>query len=378
MNRQELIASISLAGILFVRLFSIFVLLPIFSLYATELKGATPFLVGFAFGGYALTQFLFQIPFGWLSDIYSRKIMLILGLLLFASGAFISAYSSSISWMIIGRFLQGAGAISAVVYATIGDLIRPQFQIRAIALIGIGAGLAFLLAFSLSPFLAIWLGLSGIFSTLGVLSLGLALVVFFSPIFTLQQKAKASLKLDLFFKRELVLPLSLFLAINFALSVFMFQLPLQIVASGVAKASLWKFYIPLLSLSLISIYLASYLAEKAKKLKLVLFMATSLMLIGASSALGLNQSPSYLIIGCFIYFIGFSALEPILPALTLRAAATDSRGISSSLLTTTQFAGNFLGALSAGYFYQRLSLSPFIIIIIGSLLLIRLILKQDK
>ena len=161
----------SLSGILFFRMFSLFLLLPVFSVLAMDLEGATPFLIGVAFGAYGLTQGFLQLPFGMWSDRVGRKKVIVFGLGLFIVGNMLAAIADSIYWMILARFLQGTGAISSTVFALIADLTRPEVRTRANAALGASVGIAFALAFGAAPFFGEWLGLNFMFLMIGVLSL---------------------------------------------------------------------------------------------------------------------------------------------------------------------------------------------------------------
>ena len=142
----------SLSGVLFFRMFSIFLLLPVFSVLAMDLEGATPFLIGVAFGAYGLTQGFLQLPFGMWSDRAGRKLVIVIGLGLFVAGNVLATFVDSIHWMIVARFLQGTGAISSTVFALIADLTRPEVRTRANAALGASVGIAFALAFGAAPF----------------------------------------------------------------------------------------------------------------------------------------------------------------------------------------------------------------------------------
>ena len=168
----------SLSGILFFRMFSLFLLLPVFSVLAMDLSGATPFLIGVAFGAYGLTQGLLQLPFGMWSDKVGRKKVIVIGLTLFIAGNVLGAFADSIHWMIVARFLQGTGAISSTVFALIADLTRPEVRTRANAALGASIGIAFAFAFGAAPFFGEWLGLQGMFMMIALLSMtSLVLVI---------------------------------------------------------------------------------------------------------------------------------------------------------------------------------------------------------
>ncbi|MBT4015540.1 MAG: MFS transporter, partial [Deltaproteobacteria bacterium] len=176
-NLSEKRSIYSLSGVLFFRMFSLFLLLPVFSVLAMDLEGATPFLIGVAFGAYGLTQGLLQLPFGMWSDRAGRKLVIVIGLGLFIAGNLLGAFVDSIHWMIVARFLQGTGAISSTVFALIADLTRPEVRTRANAALGASVGIAFALAFGVAPFFGEWLGLNGMFLMIAALSVASLVLV---------------------------------------------------------------------------------------------------------------------------------------------------------------------------------------------------------
>lgn len=182
MNRSERRSVAALAGVFSLRMLGLFLVLPVIALYAAQLDGATPFLIGLSVGIYGLTQALFQIAFGALSDRFGRKPLIILGLLIFAFGSVVAAVSDTLTGIIIGRALQGSGAIAAVVLALVADLTREQQRIKAMALIGMSIGASFLIALMAGPALDRWIGVSGIFWLTAVLALGcIAVIVWWVP-----------------------------------------------------------------------------------------------------------------------------------------------------------------------------------------------------
>ena len=182
MNAVERKAVTALAGVFSLRMFGLFLVLPLMALYANAFEGATPLMIGLALGIYGLTQAIFQIPFGMLSDRWGRKPLIIFGLLIFAGGSVVAALAESVEGIIIGRALQGSGAIAAVVLALVADLTREQQRTKAMALLGMSIGASFLFALMASPFLDQWIGMSGIFWLTAVLSiLSIGVVGFFVP-----------------------------------------------------------------------------------------------------------------------------------------------------------------------------------------------------
>ena len=182
MTRAEVRTTCALAGVFALRMFGLFLVLPVFVLYADTLAGATPVLVGLALGIYGLTQGVLQIPFGWASDRFGRKPVLAVGLSLFAGGSVVAALAPDIGWTLAGRALQGAGAVAAVITALLADLTRDEVRTRAMAVIGIAIGLSFALSLVLGPVLGAWIGVRGIFwLTAGLALSGIGVVIWAVP-----------------------------------------------------------------------------------------------------------------------------------------------------------------------------------------------------
>lgn len=156
-------ATASLSAIYIFRMLGLFIVLPVFSLFAGEYEHSTPFMVGLAIGVYGIFQALLQVPFGMLSDRYGRKIMISIGLVSLAVGSVLAATADSIYWVIIGRALQGAGAISAVIMALAADLTRDEQRTKIMAILGASIGFAFVLALMLGPVLITWFSISALF-----------------------------------------------------------------------------------------------------------------------------------------------------------------------------------------------------------------------
>ncbi len=182
MERQEFRAAASLAAVFSVRLLGLFMIYPVFAAYAANLSGATPYLIGEALGIYGLSQGLLQIPFGLLSDRFGRKIMIVIGLILFAIGSAVAAISTSIGGVIFGRVLQGAGAVGSVILALVADLTAEENRTKAMAMVGITIGVSFMVALVAGPIAANFIGVSGIFWLMVVLALvGIAITQFVVP-----------------------------------------------------------------------------------------------------------------------------------------------------------------------------------------------------
>jgi MFS family permease len=182
MEIQEVRAAASLAGVFSVRLLGLFMIYPVFAEYARHLSGSTPYMIGLALGSYGLSQGLLQIPFGLLSDKIGRKVMIVLGLMLFGIGSAVAAISTSIDGVIVGRVLQGAGAVGSVILALVADLTAEENRTKAMAVVGITIGTSFMIALVLGPIIASFIGVGGIFWLMAVLALvGIAITQFVVP-----------------------------------------------------------------------------------------------------------------------------------------------------------------------------------------------------
>lgn len=373
-NRQEKKAIGFLSGLMFFRMFGVFVVLPIFSVYALQMPLATPFLVGLAYGGYALTQAFLQIPFGILSDVWTRKKALILGFSLFAGGCLVSALANNIYWMLLGRLLQGTGAVSSTLIAFLADNVRDQFQTRAMAFIGLSIGLSFGLAFFMAPLLAYFIHIQGIFLVLSIISLGIVLVLIFQKEPTLVKKPTKLRFQDLFLfliKYPIALPVCTNFLISFGLAVFLFNLPLLLLHQfSWQGAELWKFYLPMLILGGVAMVPASILAEKYKRFRTVYFVGISCILVAALVfilglfALGVTITVGLLAFTSYLFFIGFNIFEPLLPSLAVKNSPEHQKGLGSGILSFFQFLGQFFGAFAAGLFQGPSTYIAFLLLLL--------------
>lgn len=360
MKQTWLYSVFPIAALFSFRMLGLFMLIPVFTVYANELSGATPTLIGIALGSYGLSQGLLQMPFGLLSDRFGRKPMITLGLLLFALGSLLGATTSSIYGMIIARTLQGTGAIGSVLIALLADLTLDKDRIKAMAVIGMTIGLSFSLAMVISPAMTHYFGLAGIFYlTISLAFLGLLLLYFVIPTpITGPFQAKRETNLILF-KRAFYnthlqrLNISIFCQ-HFVLTATFFAIPLLLqhhIKRGHLSQS-WHFYLPLMLLSFIFMIPFIFLAEKKRKIKSVF--------LGAVFASALCQfilafTNQYWIAICslmFVYFVAFNILEASLPSLVSRQASADNKGTAMGIYSSCQFLGIFAGGAIAGMIYQ--------------------------
>lgn len=335
-------------------------LIPVFTLFATELRGATPTLIGLALGGYGLSQGILQMPLGLLSDRFGRKPILTLGLLLFIGGSLIGALSHSIYTMIFARLLQGSGAIGSVLIALVADLTPDHQRTKAMAVIGMTIGLSFGLAMVISPVLAHYYGLSAIFyltAATGLLGLLLLHTLIPSPAkesFQFSSEANSSLLKAVIYNRNLqYLNAGIFFQ-HFILTATFYVLPLllqeQIKAGHLAQQ--WYFYLALMLSSFILMIPFILLAEKKQQMKNV--FALSVLITSLSQGF-LALAGHYWLGLCtllFFYFVAFNILEAALPSLVSKRAKASTKGTAMGIYSSSQFLGIFVGGFAAGVLYQ--------------------------
>ncbi len=364
----------SLGSIMFFRMFGLFLVLPVFSLLAQELDGATPLLIGLAFGGYGLTQALLQIPFGIWSDRIGRKPVIMAGLFLFILGSLIAAFADNIYLMIVARLLQGAGAISSAVFALIADLTRPEVRTRANAGIGASIGMAFGGAFFIAPFLGGFAGLSGIFGLITLMAtVGLLILWRFVPEPENQSRTTNTPTLEMI-KSALVLPS--IRTIDFGafvcstgLSAVFFMIPIQLAEHGWISSELWQIYLPMLLSGGLIMVAAAIVAETKNRFREVMFVGVGFLIASVLCLAFFQESQDkfLLISGLFLFFMGFNVFEPLFPSLVTRLTNPTTKGTASGVYNFCQFVGHFAGAAIAGIFY-----SANLLFLLGLLLMINL------
>lgn len=342
------------------RMLGLFLLIPVFSIYAQHLHHATPTLIGLALGIYGLAQGLLQIPFGLLSDKLGRKPMITAGLILFAVGSFWGAITESIYGMIIARTLQGTGAIGSVLIALLADLTADEERTKAMAVVGMSIGISFSLAMVISPALTHHFGLAGIFylttvlATLGIIILHLIIPTPVKERFHVDSEPNPALFKKVILNTQLQrLNLGIFCQ-HFILTATFFAIPF-ILNKEVQQGHLsqqWHFYLPLMIVSFICMIPFIILAEKKKIMKKV--FSTSVLIMTLSQLI-LAYFYQYWLILCtlmLLYFIAFNILEAALPSLISKQAHPSSKGTAMGVYSTSQFLGLFAGGALAGLMYQ--------------------------
>jgi len=349
----------SLSGVLFFRMFSLFLLLPVFSVLAMDLEGATPFLIGVAFGAYGLTQGLLQLPFGMWSDRAGRKLVIVIGLGLFVAGNVLAAFVDSIHWMIGARFLQGTGAISSTVFALIADLTRPEVRTRANAVLGASVGIAFALAFGAAPFFGEWLGLNGMFLMIAVLSLA-SLVLVLTTVPNPETIKLLPQKVSFWNMAKMVWKVPALRTISWGgfvcgagLSSTFFLIPMILVQHGFERAEMWKIYLPMMLAGAVAMVLAAIFAEVKNRFREVMLFGIVLLLTSLVF-MGLGQEQNRLVwfvAALYFFFMGFNIFEPIFPSLVTRSTTLETKGTAMGVYNFAQFIGHFVGATVAGALY---------------------------
>jgi MFS family permease len=360
MNYSWSKTTIPIAAIFSFRMLGLFLLIPVFSVYAAKLQGATPMLIGIALGCYGLTQGVLQIPFGMLSDKFGRKPIITIGLLLFALGSLIGALSESIYGIIVARALQGTGAIGSVLIALLADLTPDENRTKAMAVIGMTIGTSFSLAMIISPALSAHYGLSGIFyltvllAILGIILIQKVIPNPYKERFHSDSQANPVLFKSVITDTQLLrLNLGIFCQ-HFILTATFFAIPI-ILSEQVKQEHLqqqWHFYLPLMVCSFVAMLPLIIVGEKKQKMQ-PLFIGSVLLTTLVQVGLALTYQNWYsLCLLMFLYFVVFNFLEASLPSLISKQANPKNKGTAMGVYSTGQFLGIFAGGSLAGLLYQ--------------------------
>ncbi|WP_305910193.1 MFS transporter [Methylomarinum sp. Ch1-1] len=357
MTSMEKRATLSLASIYALRMLGLFMILPVLSLFTEQMEGATPLLVGLAISIYGLTQALLQIPFGLLSDRFGRKKIIIIGLILFSAGSMVAAVSTTIYGVLLGRALQGGGAIAAAIMALVADLTQEVHRTKAMATIGASIGMSFGVAITLGPILAHYVGVAGIFW----LTAGLALLAMLVVLFVVPNPQKVSTHRDAElipsqFSKVISNPDLLRLdygifVLHLILTASFVVVPLLLRDAGLLPGRHWLVYLPILVTSMAVMIPFIILAEKKRQMKKV-FIGAICTLVIADFGLSMLHGELIGLIAClWLFFCGFNLLEATLPSLISKTAPGDLKGTAMGAYSSSQFFGAFLGGASGGWLY---------------------------
>lgn len=356
MTPRELRATGALAAIFAMRLLGLFMIYPVFVGYARHLRGATPELIGLALGGYGLVQAVLHIPFGLLSDRIGRKAVIAAGLVMFGVGSAVAALSATIEGVMIGRLLQGMGAVGSVVLALIADLTREEVRTRAMALVGMTIGLSFVVAIGVGPVLAGVIGVPGIFwLTAGLALMGLAITFGFVPTpprLARHRDAEAVPALLARICRDpelLRLDFAIF-ALHAILTAIFLAVPALLAGTlRLAGPADWKLYLPVMAASIALMVPVVMLAEKGGRMKEV-FLAAIAALAGSLLALALGGGSSVVVVAALVlFFAAFNTMEALLPSWITKAAPAGAKGTATGVYSSAQFLGIFFGGAVGGW-----------------------------
>ncbi|MFO7646748.1 MFS transporter [Halomonas campaniensis] len=352
-----------LAGLYATRMLGLFMVLPVLALYADDLAGATPLLVGLALGVYGLTQAVLQIPFGALSDRLGRKPVIAAGLLLFLAGSVVAASAESIGGVILGRCLQGSGAVAAAIMALLADQTREQVRTAAMATIGLSIGVAFAVAMVLGPWLAAAFGLSAVFWFTALLA-GAGLVVLWKLVPPAPRRLqhrdvgidRAQLGATLGRRDLLRLDLSIF-ALHLILMAIFVAVPFRLLEAGVAVERHGLTYLGIMLLAFAAMVPLVILAEKRRQMKAMCLSAIAAITLSLGGLAGLGSGLWSLFGWLLLFFVAFNLLEATLPSMLSKLAPAGAKGTAMGVYSTGQFLGAFLGGVLGGFLAQQWGLS---------------------
>lgn len=375
MTPVELRASFSLASIFALRMLGLFLILPVFAMEAAKYPGGDdPSLIGLTMGIYGLTQAMLQFLYGMASDRLGRKRVIVFGLLLFAVGSFVAALAPSLTWLAIGRALQGAGAVSAAVTALLADQTRDAVRTKSMALVGISIGLMFALSLVAAPLLVTYIGLAGLFALTGSLALlGVVVVIWWVPPEPLQHKNMPRGRLMEVLRLPALLRLNFGVFVLHAVQLAMWMaVPALLVQAGLSREHHWWVYLPAVLGSFIVMGGTLFRLEKLGYLRAVFLTSIGLAAAVQAGLLLLARGTSsvgMLVALLFVFFYGFNVLEASQPSMVSRVAPAHARGAAMGVYNTLQSLGFFVGGAMGGWLVKHVGAQGLFAACTGAMLL---------
>jgi len=351
-----------LSLIVALRFFGLFIVLPVLSVYALGMDGATPFLAGAVVGGYALTQIVFQVPFGLMSDKFGRKKTLLVGLIIFIIGSIVCAMSDNVYMLLLGRLLQGAGAIGSVVSAMIADLVKEEQRAHAMAIMGGTIAISFAIAMIIAPIIGGNWGIDKLFwltAILSIMAIGILFGAVPQPPTIIHSYAEEESKImDVFKDKALTRMYVTFLFHSSIMTMAFFIIPvvmthaIDVGGFGWEKSDLWKVYLPATIFGVLAMGPAAVFGEKYGKGRQVFLVSIVVIFLGFI-AMGFASTPWVFIVGVVLFFIGFNMFEPLLQSFVSKFAKVHQKGAALGVANTFAYVGIFFGGLMAGFVMQH-------------------------
>ncbi|WP_159566034.1 MFS transporter [Budvicia diplopodorum] len=369
---EERLATWGLGLVFSLRMLGMFMVLPVLTTYGMALSGATKPLIGIAIGIYGLTQAIFQIPFGLISDRVGRKPLIVGGLLIFAIGSMVAATSNSIWGIILGRALQGSGAIAAAVMALLSDLTREQNRTKAMAFIGVSFGITFAIAMVLGPIITHAFGLSALFwgiAALAIAGIVITLTVIPNPSGHILNRESGIVRggFSKVLKNGRLLKLNIgILCLHTLLMSTFLALPVAMENAGFPSADHWKAYLVTMLVSFVAVVPFIIIAEKKRKMKQVFVLCVAMLFISEAILLCSGQRLWMIFSGVQLFFVAFNVMEAILPSLIAKESPAGYKGTAMGVYSTSQFIGVALGGSLGGWLFGLSGVSA---VFLGSTLL---------
>jgi MFS family permease len=363
MTALELRASFSLASIFALRMLGLFLILPVFAIEAARYPGGDDTaMVGLTMGIYGLTQAMLQFLYGLASDRFGRKKVIVFGLLVFAAGSLVAALAPTLTWLAIGRAVQGAGAVSAAVTALLADQTRDEVRTKSMAMVGASIGLMFAVSLVAAPVLAGWIGLVGIFSLTGILALlGVVGTIWWVPAEPLKHKNMPKGRVADVLRSPALFRLNFGVFVLHAVQLAMWlALPAMLVKAGLSRDHHWQVYLPAVMGAFVVMGGSLFQLEKRGYLRAVFLTSIGLtVLVQAALWSQVDAAPSVALLGglLFVFFYGFNVLEASQPSIVSRLAPPQSRGAAIGVYNTLQSLGFFAGGMGGGWLVKHVGAS---------------------